>query len=498
MRPRWVAALALVASRAWAQTAQRCEIADPDAVARVRATVERLADDALEGREPGTRGDRQTVEYLTRALGALGAEAAGEHGYEQSFTVPYGVQPGGATALTLTRGDERINLSITDDFRVVTVPGEAAPGRAEGPLVFAGHGLVSEPAGWDDFAHLGSLRGKIAVVLAGRPEPVDPARRRGLDQHHVQGSLWGKVHYARARGAIGVIVVETASGALGATPYLEASGQGIPVVRVSSRVGAQLLGASPVPLGAPPTGPRALGWSAALVVETEARSVTTSNVIARFRGASPERERLGALVIGAHRDHIGHGVRTSRTPGSTDIHNGADDNASGTAVVLEIAGRIARARLPRDVVTVWFGAEELGLLGSQHLVAHPVPATANTAAMFNFDMVGRLRGCRLFVEASQSGRGFEAALRAANGPYQFDARPWEPSRGSWGSSDHESFLQAHIPALFFFTGLHDDYHSPSDDPATLNYEGLASVAGFAEAVLRGAAAAPEGDLRPRR
>lgn len=492
-------ALAMMASAVHAQTVpQRCELADEAAVGRVRETVTYLASDALEGREPGTAGDRATVEFLTRRLLTMRAEPVGTHLFVQGFTVPYGRSPTAATAVTLRRGAENRVLTEGRDFRVVTVSGEAWEGRASGAVAYAGHGLVSEPAHWNDYRALGDLRGKVVVMLSGPPVPTSAERREALRRAQVYGTLYGKVHYAREHGASAVIVIERDEHGLDAVPYLDESGRGIPMVRVSRDVGAWLLGVPVTSLTALDAEPQPMalpGVEASLVVETAARTVDTSNVLARFRGTSPNRETLGPIVIGAHRDHIGHGVRTSRTPGSMAIHNGADDNASGTSVLLEVASRLATQRAERDVVVAWFGAEELGLLGSRHLVQHPVPATEHTAAMLNLDMVGRLRDCRLFLEGRSTARGFAEVVRAANSPYQFDARPWEPSRGSWGSSDQQSFLDARIPALFFFTGLHDDYHSPTDDAPTLNYAGLASVAGFAEAVLRGVAALTEADLR---
>jgi Zn-dependent M28 family amino/carboxypeptidase len=104
--------------------------------------------------------------------------------------------------------------------------------------------------------------------------------------------------------------------------------------------------------------------------------------------------------------------------------------------------------------------------------------------MVNLDMVGRLRECRLFVEERATARALPAIVDAANGPYGFDARPWEPTRGAWGASDHMTFTDARIPAVFLFTGLHDDYHRPHDDAPTLNYRGLGAVVGYAERVLR--------------
>jgi Zn-dependent M28 family amino/carboxypeptidase len=168
------------------------------------------------------------------------------------------------------------------------------------------------------------------------------------------------------------------------------------------------------------------------------------------------------------------------------IYNGADDNASGTAALLELARRIALRPLERDVVFVWFGAEELGMVGSRWLVAHRTPAisAANAVAMLNMDMIGRLRDCRLFVESRETAHGFAALIDDVSRGTRLDTRPWEPSRGPWGASDHMAFIDARVPSLFLFTGLHGEYHRPTDDLPTLNLQGLGTVVGFAESLVR--------------
>ncbi|MEZ4393871.1 MAG: M20/M25/M40 family metallo-hydrolase [Polyangiales bacterium] len=227
---------------------------------------------------------------------------------------------------------------------------------------------------------------------------------------------------------------------------------------------------------------------------SDGRAVRTANVLARVRGASPDGL---AVLVGAHLDHVGRGARGSRS-GSHDIHNGADDNASGAAVVLELARRLSARPAARDVVLAWFGAEESGLHGSTHLATHPVEATRSLAAMVNFDMVGRLRDCRVVVEGWESAPGMPQALRRANAPFGFDLRPWDRRLGSWGSSDHMSFASRGTPYVFFFTGLHGEYHTERDDPETLNLPGAAALTDLAERAIREVASMPAASLRRAR
>lgn len=217
----------------------------------------------------------------------------------------------------------------------------------------------------------------------------------------------------------------------------------------------------------------------------------TANVLARVRGEAPDGV---TLLVGAHLDHVGHGARGSRSR-SRAVHNGADDNASGSAAVLELARSLSRAPARRDVVLAWFGGEEIGLLGSRHLATHPVEATRGLGAVVNFDMVGRLRDCRVIVEGRESARGIAGVIAAANARSRFDVRPWDARLGSWGSSDHHTFAALGVPYLFFFTGLHREYHTELDDAETLNFRGIAAVIGLAERALRALAALPSEELR---
>lgn len=476
-----------------AQSASRCEIADADVVQRMRRDVAFLSNDLLEGREPGTVGSTLAMNYLTRALHEAGVEPAGTDGYLQPFTVEYGRTPTDASAVRFTRNGATRALALTRDFTVEHSPPYSGEGTVEGTMVFAGHGLVSTAARWSDVAHGAPIRNRVMVVLSGPPRPTDPALVDALQRANVIGTVVGKARAAREGGARALIVID-----LEDPPhpglYIPAPGDGIPVVHIRRDEGAWLLGVRPESLVALDREAvvRVIPGIARITVATEVRHVTAMNVLGlvRPRDVNAPAPEQGVAVVGAHYDHIGHGGMTSRSPGDATIHNGADDNASGTATVLELARRVARAPLSRPVVFAWFGAEELGLLGSQHLVAHRTPTTAHVDAMFNFDMVGRLRDCRLFVERTRSSSDFASTLATANGPYLFDARPWEPERGAWGSSDHYSFSSARVPTLFFFTGLHDDYHSPRDDAWRLDVPGMAAIAGLAEALLRAWSIAP--------
>lgn len=487
---------ALSPSRACAQNAAttRCENSDAETVARLTRDVDWLASDAREGREPATPGGEAAANYIVQRFTELGITPAGTDGFRQPFQTTYGADVDATTQVLLrVRGETRA-LTRDTDYRVTTAGPFSGDGRAVGPLVYAGHGLYSPEARWNDFARGTSVRGRIAVVLSGPPRPTDPARVESLRRANVRGTVIGKVRAARDRGAVAVVIIDLDRGTLPAW-FIDAPARGIPVVRISRAQGAWLLGvpeASLVPETAE-TAPRRIATGTARVeVHTRPRTIRTTNVlgVVRARPSDGGTPPPGVLLVGAHYDHIGHGGRSSLAIEDHHIHNGADDNASGTVAVLELARRIARSPIERDVVFALFGAEELGLIGSTWMARHRTPAIENVAAMINLDMVGRLRDCRFYVEDRQTAREFAPLIERVNERFHFDARPWEPSRGPWGSSDHESFRNVGVPVLFFFTGLHDDYHRPSDDPPTLNYRGLGAVTDFADATVRALAPVP--------
>ena len=204
---------------------------------------------------------------------------------------------------------------------------------------------------------------------------------------------------------------------------------------------------------------------------------TVRNVVGMLRGADAARARE-AIVLGAHYDHVGLGGRFSATPERTgEIHNGADDNASGIASLIEMARAAAadRARFPRSLVFVAFAGEERGLLGSLHYTMEPAIPLDDTIAMLNLDMVGRSRG-KVEVGGLNSAPSLEADVQAAAKVAGLDVRRGGPGAGR---SDDSSFIDRRVPALHFFTGFHDDYHRPSDDWERIDAQGTARVATLA-------------------
>ncbi|EAQ79523.1 M20/M25/M40 family metallo-hydrolase [Blastopirellula marina] len=223
------------------------------------------------------------------------------------------------------------------------------------------------------------------------------------------------------------------------------------------------------------------GWKAIGETEVIREQAEVSNVIGVLHGEGPLADEI--ILIGAHYDHIGYGGEGSLAPWTHEIHNGADDNASGAVALLEAARRIVGSdeKPQRTIVFIGFTGEERGLLGSAYYVKHPVFSLEKTVAMLNMDMVGRLKDEKLIISGSGTAKEFEALIDQLNGDYQFVVTK-DP--GGYGPSDHASFYAKEIPVMHFFTGTHDDYHRPSDDVEKLDIAGIRRIASMlADAAL---------------
>jgi hypothetical protein len=486
---------------------------------RVAADVRWLADPAREGRGVGTKGLAAAGAYIEERFRALGLEPGGDGGgFRQPFEVRTGVAIGPTTHLALA------GTALAADAFVPA--GFSANGKAEGALVLAGYGLRDKDAGVDDYAHL-DVKGKIVVVRRFAPEgaPFDTP-----DKARRAGDLRGKAWLARERGARALLVVDLparpgkAAGdwhppeeaALG-KPRAEGYGDaGIPVLMVKRAAIEPLLDKLEKKLPVKAELEVALGFTTEPAFNVIAR-LPGANVIARLPGAnvaapgaSAKSKGRPTVVVGAHYDHLGLGDHHSLAPDSHLPHVGADDNASGTAGMLEVARQLSArvAKLPVDVVFIAFSGEESGVLGSTHFTRSPTGglAPSDLRAMLNLDMVGRLRDNKVTVFGTASAAEWNALLAPACAAARVDCAPVEG--GGLGPSDQMPFYAAGVPVVHFFTGSHADYHKPSDTADKINAAGAGqiaiAVASLASAVGERTAPlafkkipmpAPEGDVR---
>jgi Zn-dependent M28 family amino/carboxypeptidase len=240
------------------------------------------------------------------------------------------------------------------------------------------------------------------------------------------------------------------------------------------------------PLGTEPLLQRLHAESPDLVRAGYPRGVNADNVIAFLAGTDAALSGE-YVVIGAHYDHLGRSPAGSLDPAARNaIRRGADDNASGTAAILELARRLRATPTRRPVIVVAFTGEELGLLGSRWFITHPPVALRTVVAMVNFDMVGRPRENRVIVQGVSTAAEFPAILARTRG----DSMSVTLVSEGGGSTDQRPFLEQGIPVLHFFTGLHEDYHRATDDMSKIDIDGELRVLAIAERTIRAIADAP--------
>lgn len=448
---------------------------EPSAVDRFRADLAALTAPEMAGREPGTPGGARAERFLASRFAAIPlASPDGIDGHLQEFEVedprPARVDRD-RTQLDVRIGRAAGKASLGSQF----VPfGFSPEARASGRVVFAGHGLVIPEIGRNDYREL-DVDGAIVLVLRGAPgwrEADSPFRtfRSAL-------RFSAKIAAAAEAGAVGFLLADPDGGTFaGGEPALLAravrarGAASIPAVWIDWETASRILRELGHGAGAAQSGGEDVPRDAAGRVEAELAvgfverrpPRRTHNVVGFLEGSDPELADE-VVVVGAHHDHIGRGEFGSLRPGAAgQIHPGADDNASGCAALLMIAEQLAAGERPRrGVAFVAFGAEELGLRGSQHLLATGPWEVGQIVAMIDLNMIGRATPERLRIEGVGTGAGLAELVAAAGRRVGLSPQTRE---GASPRSDHAAFLGKRIPALFVHSGLHEEYHTPDDVP----------------------------------
>lgn len=437
-----------------------------------------LASDDLEGRGLGTKGLDVASEYIADRFRSLELRTLpGQPDYFQEFFVNRGAAVNAASTLKIGQ----TNLTHPRQF----IPqGFSADAQFDAPVVFAGYGISSTDQKYDDYAGI-DVKGKVVLVLRYEPHNEQGTSRFVNEDWSPDAALNAKAEAAAKNGAVALLLVNPPRHHDGDTLLGVNRGGGrseIPFIHIRQEVADDLLrrGGSEKTLGQlqaeiDSTGqPRSFALKDISVsgnVKLDRDRVAARNVMAYLRGGSNPDEYV---VVGAHYDHLGRGGSGSLAPMSHEIHNGADDNASGTAALLNLAERLVYAgRRDRSIIFVLFSGEEEGLLGSQHFVQNcPVPL-AKIVGMLNLDMVGRVRSNILYTGGSGTAAAFDPMLASADVDSPLELK--SIGKGGRGPSDHMSFSLKQIPVLFFFSGVHADYHTPTDDSTAINYAGIVEV-----------------------
>ncbi|RME37543.1 MAG: M28 family peptidase [Planctomycetota bacterium] len=449
---------------------------------RFQTHIDYLASDELQGRGLGSEGLEKAAQYVADQFSAIGLEPAGDDGsYFQTFNMTLRRKLEPDTFLAFEGASVPASLELKKDFIPFTFSSDDA---FSGELIFCGYGIAAPGRQHDDFVHI-DVRGKVALMLRG--EPPDWADENGFSTPHAM--FRNKVYNAKDRHAAAVILVnaEPREGEEDRlVPFDENSGEayGLPAFHLRRAVADALLQGA----GLPSLSELQKQMDGGTYVSRAVPGVTVKgravfrketapvrNVIGMLRGKGPLADEV--VVVGAHYDHLGlrrpmHRrfkkgkiVREALEP---QIHNGADDNASGTSGLIEVARALAARRpLKRSVLFIAFTAEESGLHGSTYYVNYPVVPLSDTVAMINMDMIGRMKPGTNRVQIFGMGTGdtFQSIVEKAARGVALDVAP---GVDAGGRSDHAAFVRKNIPSLHVFTGQHPDYHQPTDDADRIN------------------------------
>lgn len=474
----------------------------------LRSHVDYLASDALEGRQTGSAGARLAAEYIAKQLKAAGLQPAGDNGtYFHRFEYNAGstiVSEMTSASLSFpghggTTEEMNVELELKEDFQPLAF---SANGEAEGEVVFGGYGLalpqegnnVSDPFGGTD------VKGKVVLVLRYTPEDVEPKRKAELNRY---AGLYYKAKVAQMRGAKAILMV-TGPNSPNAGKLISLSDDNSQAQIIAASITDEVANTMLIPLGKNlktlqtaldtenPHAENGLlipGMRVKIKTGLKRDRKSDVNVVAKLPAGRISQD-VDNVVLGAHYDHLGFGREGSSRSNKEEIgqvHNGADDNASGVALILELAAQLAeeKAKNPRkfsrDTYFAFWSGEEMGLLGSSRFTEKPPIALNRTTAYLNFDMVGRLRDNKLHLQGIGSSTAWKGLIEKRNVVSGFDVSLQEDP---YLPTDATAFYSQKVPVLAFFTGSHDDYHRPTDDAPTLNYEGLERITKLARLITR--------------
>ena len=438
--------------------------------------VKYLASDEMKGRGDGSPELDKAADYIAAQFRLWGLRPMGDNNsYFQHFEITTGAQAGPKTELQVNG----TNLKINEDFVPIPFSNSA---EFDGLLVFAGYGITAPELHYDDYQGI-DANGKVVLVLRHQPRETQDRNPFNSAQHN---TFINKAINAKQHGARGIIFITDFNHEdeeVGRTTRgTDTDDLGIPAVHAKRAPWLKPLADVSKDLAAiqrkidTDLQPQSFELPARVHIATEiVRSrKTVKNVVAAITGSDPGLENEW-VIVGAHYDHLGLGDRNSLAPSQLgQIHHGADDNASGTAGVLELSRLAAmnKHEWKRSVLFITFAGEETGLLGSSYFANHPTISLKNTMAMLNMDMIGRVNNDRLFIGGVGTSPNFRSWLEDLNNSAGLHL---DYSDSGYGASDHMSFNAKKLPVLFFFSGLHTDYHKPTDTSDKINAGGAIRV-----------------------
>jgi len=434
-----------------------------------------LSDDKLEGRFPGSQGDIESRNYVISEFKKYGLKPGNGEDYLQYFSFQREFKITDNNYAYLFSGDKVWKLFIEKDWYPVSY---TENGKFNAGLVFAGYGINIDS--FNEYKDI-DVKNKFIIIFKGAPEFKDKKIPEYLAKDRY------KISVAKELGAKGVIFVYPPSAD---DDYIDLSliddlsqKSGLPVIQVKRSVINDLFENEginfediykDINISSSPGSIELKNGRIEAQVEITKKDIETTNILGFLEGSDPALKNE-VIVIGAHYDHLGYGYRNSLDDSKVrKIHNGADDNGSGTVGVLELAQKISANKdlFKRSVLFMCFGAEEQGLLGSDYFVKSDLFKSYNIVSMINLDMIGRMENNVLVVNGTGTSDIWENLLKDANSNYNFSL---SLGKEGFGGSDHSSFNTKKIPVLFFFSGIHSDYHRSTDDYWKINYEGQENI-----------------------
>ncbi len=439
----------------------------------IKEHINYLASEELKGRKPGTEGDSLSALYILEKFKDAGLELLADNGY-QYFDVITKVETGEKNSFNID--DDKYELNI--DFVPVGFSGNKT---LNAEVVFAGFGfdINDDSLKWNDYKDI-DVKDRWVMIFR-----ADPDLDNSLSPYASYSNDRYKAMTAVDHGAAGLLLINTVDfdkeDNVDKIKFDQSiSSVEIPVIQITRKLADKILSSSGKTIESlekvlsTKKQPASVATKQKIDATTDVsfKKVKTHNVVGMVKGTKTPGS---FIVIGGHYDHLGMGGQGSgsRKPDTIAVHNGADDNASGTAAVIEIAQKIADNPLEGSVIFIAFSSEELGLIGSKYFVNNPIVDMKDIKAMVNMDMVGRLDSLkRLSIGGTGTAAEADSILDIALKNYDF--KVVRNPQGS-GPSDHSSFYFANIPVLFISTGVHDQYHTPEDDIELLNFSGEEAV-----------------------
>ncbi len=435
-------------------TTSKVPLTNDQIKAKLKMHISTMASDEFEGREAGTEGEKKASDYISKEFKKIGLSKKGTNAYLQEFSFTEGARLGTSNQLIVN-----INrYTLNDDFYPLPY---SSNGVITGYVVRVGHGIVDDQLRRNDYLGTGNINKKIFVIESGTPDGNNPHGKFGD-----WTDLRKKIDLAIAKGALAVIFINSDSTQDDpkADWKFRISPSSIPVMFAKGQA-AKVLKDSVV-------------TNCTLGTEIEKIERKGHNVIGCIDNGAAH-----TIVIGAHYDHLGYGDEGSLYRGEKAIHNGADDNASGTAALIELARYVKVSGLKKNnYLFIAFSGEEKGLLGSNYFVKHPTIDLKSVSYMLNMDMVGRLKPDEKVLIIN--GSGTTARWKTLLDSVSVDNIKLKETESGVGPSDHTSFYLQDIPVLHFFSGTHSDYHKPSDDEDKINYEGAVSITVIIKNILQ--------------